>query len=264
VDPLTYNLDPTRIEQAISPRTKAILPVHLYGQPADMEPILEVAKKHGLKVIEDCAQAHGARYKGQRVGSFGDVACFSFYPGKNLGAYGDGGAVVTDDDEIADRVRLLRNHGSRQKYVHEIEGYCRRLDNLQAAVLLVKLPHLDEWNERRRSAAARYDRLLAGLPGIVIPSVLPGVEPVYHLYVVQVPERDRVQAALKAEGIDTGIHYPIPLHQQPAYGGLGYLPEDFPVSAYLGPRLLSLPMFPELTPEQIETVVEVLRRALKN
>jgi dTDP-4-amino-4,6-dideoxygalactose transaminase len=262
VDAKTYNLDPARIEPAIGPRTKAILPVHLYGQPADMDAILAVARQYGLKVIEDCAQAHGACYKGQLVGSFGDVACFSFYPGKNLGAYGDGGAVVTDNDEIAGQVRLLRNHGSRQKYVHEIEGFCRRLDNLQAAVLLVKLPHLDEWNRQRRRAAALYDRLLAEIPGLTTPYILPGAEPVYHLYVVQVPERDRIQAALKEAGIDTGIHYPLPLHQQPAYARLVCRPEDFPVSAYLGPRLLSLPMFAEITPEQVETVTAALKRAL--
>ncbi len=264
VDPRTYNLDPGKVEAAITPRTKAILPVHLYGQPADLAPILEIARRRGLKVIEDCAQAHGARYRGQRVGTFGDAACFSFYPGKNLGAYGDGGAVVTNDDAIADRVRLLRNHGQRDKYTHMVEGYCHRLDNLQAAVLLVKLPRLDGWNAGRRRAAAAYDHLLAGVPGVVTPFVLPGVEPVYHLYVVQVPERDRVQAALKAAGIETGIHYPVPLHQQPAYARMGCRPEDYPVSAALSPTILSLPMFPEITEEQIARVVDALKRALQN
>ncbi len=264
VDPLTYNMDPENIEKAITPRTKALLPVHLYGQPADMEPIMDIACKHRLKVIEDCAQAHGAKYDGQNVGTFGDVACLSFYPGKNLGAYGDGGAVLTNNDEIAERVRLLRNHGQREKYTHVIEGYCHRLDNLQAAVLNVKLPHLGSWNECRRRAAATYNRLLESVPGVVTPYVLPKVEPVYHLYVVQVPNRDRVQAALKAEGIETGIHYPIPLHQQPAYARLGYKPEDFPISAALGPKILSLPMFPEITDEQIRKVVDALKRALQN
>lgn len=262
VDPRTYNMDPARLEAAITPKTRALLPVHLYGQPADMGPIMAIARKHGLKVIEDCAQAHGAKYQGQKVGTFGDVACFSFYPGKNLGAYGDGGAVVTNQDDIAERVKLFRNHGSQSKYVHIVEGYCRRLDNLQAAVLGVKLPHLDQWNARRRRAAAVYDRLLKDVPGVVSPYVLPGVEPVYHLYVIQVPERDRVQAALKVEGIETGIHYPLPLHQQPAYAALGYAPQDFPVSAALGPTILSLPMFPELTDEQIETVVAALKKAI--
>jgi len=262
VDLHTYNIDPTKIESAITPRTKAILPVHLYGQPADMEPIMQIAQKYGLKVIEDCAQAHGAKYHGQKVGTFGDVACFSFYPGKNLGAYGDGGAVVTNDDLIAERVKLLRNHGSREKYVHNIEGYCRRLDNLQAAVLGVKLPHLDKWNEARRRAAALYDQLLKDVPGVVTPYVLPDVEHIYHLYVVQVPNRDHVQSALKAEGIETGIHYPIPLHQQPAYAHLGCKAEDYPISTLLGPRILSLPMFPEITENQIQMVVETLQRVL--
>jgi dTDP-4-amino-4,6-dideoxygalactose transaminase len=234
----------------------------LYGQPADMDPIMAIARQHGIKVIEDCAQAHGARYRGQKVGTFGDAACFSFYPGKNLGAYGDGGAVVTDDDHIAERVKLLRNHGQREKYVHELEGFCHRLDNLQAAVLGVKLPYLDEWNECRRHAAATYSDLLADLPGIITPYVAPDVEPVFHLYVVQVPERSRIQAALKAEGIDTGIHYPIPLHQQPAYAYLGHKPEDFPISAALGPKILSLPMFPEITELQIQTVAGAVRNAL--
>jgi dTDP-4-amino-4,6-dideoxygalactose transaminase len=272
VDPRTYNLDPARLEAAITPRTRALLPVHLYGQPADMPAIMAIARRHGLKVIEDAAQAHGAKIaipqaasrnpRSQVVGTFGHVACFSFYPGKNLGAYGDGGAVLTNDDEIADTIRLLRNHGAREKYIHIREGYCHRLDNLQAAVLGVKLPYLDGWNAARRHAAALYERLLADVPGVVTPYVLPGVEPVYHLYVIQVPDRDRVQAALKAEGIETGIHYPLPLHQQPAYAHLGYKPEDLPISAALGPRILSLPMFPEITEVQIHMVVDTLRKAL--
>lgn len=262
VDSRTYNMDPDKIESAITPRTKALLPVHLYGQPADMDPIMEIARAHGLKVIEDCAQAHGAKYHGQKVGTFGDAACFSFYPGKNLGAYGDGGAIVTNDAGLADRVKLLRNHGAREKYVHEIEGYCRRLDNLQAAVLGVKLPYLDEWNAARRRAAALYDQLLAEVAGVVKPYILPDVEPVYHLYVIQIQNRDRVQAALKAQGVETGIHYPIPLHQQPAYVYLGYQPEDFPISTTLGPRILSLPMFGDITEEQVRTVVAELSKAL--
>lgn len=259
VDPRTYNMDPKNIEAAITPQTKALLPVHLYGQPADMEPIMGIAREHHLLVIEDCAQAHGGKYHGQKVGTFGDVACFSFYPGKNLGAYGDGGAVLTNKDEIAERVKLLRNHGAREKYVHEMEGYCNRLDNLQAAVLGVKLPHLDNRNESRRRAAATYDRLLRGIPNVVTPYVLPETEPVYHLYVVQVPDRDRLQAYLKAQAIETGIHYPIPLHQQPAYAHLGFRPEDFPISAALGPKILSLPMFPELTDDQIEYVTNSIK-----
>ena len=263
VDPRTYNMDPARIEAAITPRTRALLPVHLYGQPADMDPIMAIARRHGLKVIEDCAQAHGARYHGQRVGTFGDLACFSFYPGKNLGAYGDGGAVVTNDDTLAQRVALLRNHGQQTKYVHVVEGWCHRLDNLQAAVLGVKLPHLDAWNACRRQAAGVYDRLLADLPDVVTPHVPPEVEPVFHLYVIQVPERDRVQTALQAQGIATGIHYPIPLHQQPVYAHLGHAPDDFPITARLGLSILSLPMFPEITASQIEQVVAALRVALR-
>ncbi len=260
VDPRTYNMDASKIEMAISPRTKALLPVHLYGQPADMLPILEIARKYNLKIIEDCAQAHGATYHGQTVGRFGDVACFSFYPGKNLGAYGDGGAVLTNDDQIAERVRLLRNHGQREKYVHLEEGFCHRLDNLQAAVLNVKLPYLDDWNKARRQAAATYDRLLQDLPDVITPHQLEATESVYHLYVVQVPNRDQVRAALSAEGIQSGIHYPIPLHQQPAYKHLGHKADDFPVSAALGPKILSLPMFPEITTEQIERVVSLLKK----
>jgi dTDP-4-amino-4,6-dideoxygalactose transaminase len=279
VDDRTYNLDPANLEAAITPRTKAILPVHLYGQPADMGPIMAIAARHGLTVIEDAAQAHGAKIADSRwqmadsghqplaasyrpVGAFGNAACFSFYPGKNLGAYGDAGAVCTDSDEIADKVQLLRNHGQREKYVHLVEGTCHRLDNLQAAVLGVKLPHLDGWNAARRAHAALYDELLADVPGVVTPYLAPGMEPVYHLYVIQVQERDRVQAALKAAGIETGIHYPIPLHEQPAYARLGHRPEDFPVSHALGPRILSLPMYAEMTDEQIHDVADTLKQAV--
>ena len=263
VDSRTYNLDATRLETAITSHTRALLPVHLYGQPADMAPIMDIARQKNLLVIEDCAQAHGATYRDQKVGTFGDVACFSFYPGKNLGAYGDGGAVLTDDDGIAERVRLLLNHGQAQKGIHSIEGFCHRLDNFQAAVLGVKLPHVDEWNAARRRAAAMYDQLLQDVPGVVTPYVASDVEHVYHLYVIQVPDRDRVRAALGEQDIQTGIHYPIPLHQQPAYAHLGHKPEDFPVSMALGPKILSLPMFPEIMPEQIEQVVAALRKALQ-
>jgi dTDP-4-amino-4,6-dideoxygalactose transaminase len=262
-DERTYNLNPENLEMALTPRTRAILPVHLYGQPADMQPIMDFARRHNLKVIEDCAQAHGAKYRGQKVGTFGDAACFSFYPGKNLGAYGDGGAVTTNNEEVADRVKLLRNHGQRKKYLHEVIGSCHRLDNLQAAILRVKLIYLNEWNARRRAAAQLYNDLLADVPGIVTPYELPEVEPVYHLYVVQVEERERIQAELKASGIETGIHYPIPIHQQPAYAFMNHKPEDFPISQAMGPRLLSLPMFPELTASQIEYVVNQLKVALK-
>ncbi len=262
-DPRTYNMDPSQIVKAITPRTKALIPVHLYGQPAEMDAIMSIAHAHRLKVIEDCAQSHGATYRGRKTGTFGDAACFSFYPGKNLGAYGDAGAVVTNDPEIADRVRLLRNHGQKQKYVHLTVGACHRLDNLQAAVLKVKLPHLDHWNQQRRRAARTYDERLTGIDGIVIPFCPSHVEAVYHLYVVQVPDRDRVQARLAADGIKTGIHYPIPLHEQPAYSHLGHKPGDFPISHELGPRILSLPMFAEITEEQIDYVADRLVSALQ-
>jgi dTDP-4-amino-4,6-dideoxygalactose transaminase len=264
IDGATYNLDPARLEAAITSHTRAIMPVHLYGQPADMAPIMEEARRRGLRVIEDACQAHGARYRSRRVGTFGDVGCFSFYPGKNLGGYGDGGAIATDDPALADKVRMLRNHGQKEKYIHQVEGYCNRLDNLQAAVLNVKLPHLDTWNAQRRAHAALYTELLAGVPGVATPYVMPDVEHVYHLYVVQVPHRDQIQAALKAAGVETGIHYPVPLHQQPAYARLGYQEGDFPISASSAPRLLSLPMFPELTTEQIHFVVDALKDALSH
>ena len=200
--------------------------------------------------------------QGRRVGTFGDASCFSFYPGKNLGAYGDGGAVVTDRDEVAEHIRLLRSHGQREKYVHAIEGYCRRLDNLQAAVLGIKLPHLEDWNRKRRAAAGEYQRRLAGLPDVVTPYVPPDAESVFHLYVVQIPRREEVRAALSAAGIESGVHYPIPLHEQPAYARLGHLPDAFPVSHRLGPMILSLPMFPEITVAQVDRVVSVLESVL--
>jgi dTDP-4-amino-4,6-dideoxygalactose transaminase len=262
-DPATYNMNVSQLERAITPRTKAVMPVHLYGQPADMDAIMDVARRHRLRVIEDCAQSHGSVYKGRKTGTFGDLACFSFYPGKNLGAYGDAGAVVTNDDELAAKVKLLRNHGQREKYVHLVVGACHRLDNLQAAVLGVKLNHLDGWNARRRQVARWYDEKLKGVPGVVTPYCPPDVEAVYHLYVVQVPERDSVQRKLAADGIETGIHYPIPLHEQPAYASLGHKPEDFPVSHELGPRILSLPMFPEMTEAQVEAVVQSLAAAVQ-
>lgn len=262
-DPRTYNLDPALLEAAITPRTRAVIPVHLYGQPATMGSIVEIARARGLKVVEDAAQSVGATWRGRQTGVLGDVGCFSFFPGKNLGAYGDGGAVVTDDDELAERIRLLRHHGMREKYVHEIEGFCRRLDNLQAAVLGVKLRHLPDWNDGRRKVAARYDRLLSGLPEVVRPYVAPEVDHVYHLYVVQVPERDRVQAYLRDHGIETGIHYPVPLHMLPVYAPRAHRPEDYPVAAACAPRLLSLPIFPEMNDAQVDHVVAALRRALR-
>ncbi|MCE5254883.1 MAG: DegT/DnrJ/EryC1/StrS family aminotransferase [Actinomycetia bacterium] len=259
----TANIDPAQIGCAVTERTKAVVPVHLFGQPADMDSVHEVAGRHGLVVVEDACQAHGAKYKGRPVGSLGAAAAFSFYPGKNLGALGDGGAVTTADAELADRVRVLRNHGDRSKSDHAVVGYCNRLDNLQAAFLQVKLGHLPEWNRARRAAAGHYDRLLAGIEGVTPISVGSDVEAVYHLYVVQVEERDVVRSKLADAGVDTGIHYPVPIHLQPAYRHLGYARGDFPVAERLADRILSLPMYPEITQDQIEYVVEQLARAVE-
>jgi dTDP-4-amino-4,6-dideoxygalactose transaminase len=264
-DPVSYTIDVNKIEAAITERTRAIIPVHLYGQPADLDAIFEIAARHGdISVIEDAAQAHGAQYKGRRVGALGRANCFSFYPGKNLGAYGEGGAVVTNDAEVARRVRLLRDHGSEQKYRHDIIGYNFRLEGIQGAVLNVKLKHLDGWNDLRRAHAARYHELLSGAhsPGssnngdaaLVLPQELPYARHIYHLYVVQAEERDALQKHLGAAEIQTGIHYPVPVHLQPAYASLGHRAGDFPVAERQAARLLSLPMFPELTDEQIARV----------
>ncbi len=268
IDPRTYNMDPARIEAAITGRTKAILPVHLYGQPAEMDPILEIADRHGLKVIEDAAQAHGAEYKGQRVGSMGHVAIFSFYPGKNLGAYGDAGAVVTDDGEIAEKVRLLRNHGRREKYEHLLQGFNYRIDTLQAAILRAKLAHLEEWNEARRRYAATYRELLSDLD-LVLPYEPEHVRAVYHLFVIRLAgsllqERDALREHLKARGISTGIHYPIPLHLQPAYRHLGYKKGDFPITEECARQVLSLPIYPELTRAQMEEVAQAIKEFLES
>lgn len=257
-DPVTYNIDPAQLEAAITGRTRAVIPVHLFGQPADMDPILEIARKHNLKVIEDACQAHGAVYKGRRVGTLADVACFSFYPGKNLGAAGDGGAIVTDMQDIADTVRLLRDHGSRKKYQHEIVGHNFRLDTVQAAILNVKLRYLDSWNEQRQQHAKFYNHLLADVPDVITPVVAPASQSVFHLYVVQVANRDTARKALSEANIQTGIHYPTPIHLQAAYRDLGYRQGDFPVSEKLAGRILSLPMYPELTESQQTRVAEVL------
>jgi dTDP-4-amino-4,6-dideoxygalactose transaminase len=255
IDPNTYNLDPNLLESAITPATRAIIPVHLYGQPADMASILTIARQYDLWVIEDACQAHGAKYQGRRTGSLGDAAAFSFYPAKNLGAYGDGGMVVTDNAVLADQVRLLRNVGMRPKYHHPVKGFNHRLDTLQAVVLCTKLPYLDAWNEARRKVAILYDQLLAGLL-LSTPFTMAGVEHVYHLYVVQILERDALQAHLAQSGIGTGIHYPIPIHLQPAYKDLGYYKGDFPITEQYAERILSLPMYPELMPDLQKTVVD--------
>ena len=257
IDPATYNIDPSRIEDAVTPRTKAILPVHLYGQPAEMDVILDVARRHHLKVIEDAAQAHGALYKGKRAGSLGDIACFSFYPSKNLGAYGDAGAVVTNDAALAEKVRLLRNHGRITKYEHQTVGWGYRLDALQAAILGAKLPHLEEWNEARRARAARYNALLADTD-LVLPYEPEHVRAIYHCYTVRSTARDALAAFLRQRGIDVGIHYPIPMHLQPALKGIGYRAGDFPISERYSQMVLSLPMYPELTDEQMQYISDAI------
>ena len=256
----TYNIDPTLIEAAITPRTKVILPVHLYGQPADMDPILAIARKHGLRVLEDGAQAHGARYKGQRLGAHGDAVAWSFYPGKNLGAMGDGGAVTTNDPQIADRLRVLRNYGSRVKYVNEVQGYNSRLDPLQAAILRVKLAQLDEWNARRSVIAARYQEDLASC-GLILPHIPEWAEPVWHLYVVQHPQRDALHKTLAQIGVGTLIHYPIPPHLQGAYANLGLGKGAFPIAEQMHESVLSLPISPHMTFEQTNQVIVACREA---
>src|ERR1700736_5030641 len=253
VDAGTYTIDVAAIEKAITPRTKAIIPVHLYGHPADMDAIAQLAQRHGLVVIEDACQAHGARYKGKRTGSLGHAAAFSFYPGKNLGGYGDGGMVVTGDQAVAKRLEMLRNYGQKEKYRHMFRGYNRRLDTLQAAVLRVKLKHLDEWNDARRQHAKSYRRLLEQ-SGIVAPHAVAHAEPVWHLYVIRTDQRDALKEHLASRGISVGIHYPIPIHLQPAYRDLGYRQGDFPVTEKCSRRILSLPMYAELTPEIVSRV----------
>ena len=258
-DPATYNLDPERLEAAVTPRTRAIMAVHLYGHPADMDPIRAVADRHGLRVIEDCAQAHGARYKGRRVGSLGDVAGWSFYPTKNLGAFGDGGLVTTDDAAIADRVRVLRNYGARIKYVCEAKGHNSRLDELQAAMLRVKLRHLDAWNERRRAIADTYMRALAST-GLTLPRVPAWAEPVWHLFVVTTPERDALRRHLEAEGIGCLVHYPVPPHRQQAYAELGYAEGTLPLAERIHREVLSVPIGPHMAPSHALTVIETMRQ----
>lgn len=265
VNPRTFNIDVEQLENHITTRTRAIIPVHLYGQPADLGPILELAKQRGIYVIEDAAQAHGAEYRGSRVGSLGHAACFSFYPAKNLGACGDAGAVATNDDQIALNVRKLRDHGGTEKYQHDLVGYNSRLDTLQAAVLLVKLDYLDEWNRMRRDNARLYTGLLSEIPGIVTPTVLEGVSHVFHLYVVRVQRgnRDELRQYLQGHGVQTGIHYPRPLHLATAFSQLRYRENDFPIAERCARDILSLPMYPELREEQIRYVVERIRSYMK-
>ena len=258
IEPRSYTMDVERIEAAITKRTKAILPVHLYGQPADMDPILEVAERRGLVVIEDAAQAHGAEYKGRRVGSIGDLACFSFYPGKNLGAYGEGGIVMTNNPEYASIIRMLRDWGQEQKYRHLLRGYNYRMDELQAAVLRVKLRHLESWTKARRENAIRYNQLLSG-NGTDTPDQMAYAQHVYHVYAIRAPHRDLLRQSLAAQGIQTGIHYPIPVHLQEAHADLEYRSGDFPRSEQAAAEVLSLPMFAELTVEQQQQVASTIR-----
>ncbi len=259
-DEATFNIDPSRIEAAITPRTKVILPVHLYGQAADLDPILAIARQHGLRVLEDAAQAQGARYKGRRIGGHGDVVAWSFYPGKNLGALGDAGAVTTNDPELAERIRVLRNYGSRVKYVNEVQGYNSRLDPIQAAVLRVKLQHLDAWNVRRAAIASTY---LEGLrnTALMLPQVPEFADPAWHLFVIRHPNRAAVQQALTEAGIGTLIHYPIPPHRQPAYASAGFAADAFPIATRIANTTLSLPMGPHLAPDQVAKVVDVVCHA---
>jgi len=260
VDPDTWTMDPKLIEAAITPRTKAILPVHLHGQMADMDAIVEIARRHGLVLIEDAAQAHGAEWRGCRAGSIGQFGCFSFYPGKNLGAYGEGGAVVCNDPELARKVALLRDWGQEAKYRHVLPGYNYRMDSIQAAVLKVKMNYIETWTEARRTVASHYDRLLND-HACGTPASLAHARHVYHVYAVTTSERDDVQTALQAAEIGTSIHYPVPVHLQAAYAGLGYSRGDLPVTEALAMRFLSLPVYPELQLEQITMVVAELQKA---
>ncbi|MCF7837968.1 MAG: DegT/DnrJ/EryC1/StrS family aminotransferase [Candidatus Marinimicrobia bacterium] len=259
IEPDTYNLDPAQVAAALTPRTRAIMPVHLYGHPASMAPLLELAERHQLHVIEDAAQAHGARYRGRRCGALGHAAAFSFYPGKNLGAYGDGGAVTTSDAALAEHIALLRNYGSRVKYHHAVQGENSRLDTIQAAILHVKLQHLEAANARRRQHAAHYCQALADVPDIVLPQIRPDVEPVFHLFVVRTPRRAECIEFLAAHGIAALIHYPLPIHLQPAYAAAGWQRGQFPRTEQYAEEILSLPMYPELTDAQVAHVAETLR-----
>jgi dTDP-4-amino-4,6-dideoxygalactose transaminase len=261
IDPDHYTMDPARLEAAISTRTKAIVPVHLYGQPADMDPILEIARRRGVTVIEDAAQAHGAEYKGRRCGSLGAMSCFSFYPGKNLGAYGEGGAVVTSDPHLARRVRLLRSWGEERRYEHTVKGFNYRMDGLQGAILRVKLRHLEHWTERRRTRSQVYRRVLAGLP-VGLPAERRDVRHVFHAFAVRVAQRDAWRARLTDLGIQVGVHYPIPVHLQPAHRDLGYGEGSFPISEMVASEILSLPIYPELTDDQIDTIAGAFRAGM--
>jgi dTDP-4-amino-4,6-dideoxygalactose transaminase len=275
IDERTYNMDPQKLEAYLNQRhahgamrsagrPKAVIPVHLYGQPADMDPIMEIAQNNNIIVIEDACQAHGALYNNRKAGSLGTIGCFSFYPGKNLGAYGEGGAIVTQDEEIANTIRMIRDHGQAKKYFHDIEGYNGRLDAIQAGVLRIKLKRLANWNHSRHENAAYYDELLSKVNGVTLPVEAGFASSVYHLYVILVDDREGLQQFLSDKGIGTGLHYPLPLHLQTAYAHLGYKDGSFPVTESVAKRLISLPMFPELTREQIEYVATSIKQFMSN
>jgi dTDP-4-amino-4,6-dideoxygalactose transaminase len=257
VDPITYTMDPAQVERRLTSRTRAILPVHLYGQPADLSPLLDISRRHGIALIEDAAQAHGAQYQGRVAGTLGRCGCLSFYPGKNLGAYGEAGAVLTDDEAIAIRIRALRDHAQVKRYQHEEIGFNYRMEAIQGSILAVKLRYLKRWTEARTILAERYTKLLADLP-VQLPRVAADRCPAWHLYVVLHPDRDALRAGLEAEGIQAGMHYPVPLHLQQAYRQLGHRPGDFPMAERIGRECLSLPLYPEMTIRQQDRVVEVL------
>jgi dTDP-4-amino-4,6-dideoxygalactose transaminase len=260
VDEQTYTMDPTKLGEALTPRTKAIVPVHIFGQMADMDPILEFARKHGLFVVEDAAQAHGAEYRGRRAGTLGDVGAFSFYPGKNLGAFGEAGGIITNNDVVMEKIRVLRDHGQVRKYHHTMIGWNCRMDGIQAAVLSIKLRHLEKGNQLRRSHAARYDLALRAIDGLVTPHRAEYGKHVYHIYSIRVDDRDEFMQRLTEQGIGCGIHYPIPVHLQEAYSGLGYTCGSFPVAERCASEFVSLPMFPELTPAQVDAVAEAVKQ----
>lgn len=262
VDERTYTMDPSRLEKAITKKTRAIIPVHLFGQTADMDPILEIARAHKLPVIEDAAQAHGAEYKGRRAGSLADAGCFSFYPGKNLGAFGEAGAVVTDNEELQRKIRVFRDHGQTRKYHHTMVGWNCRMDGIQGAVLRIKLRHLEKANALRRTHALRYDRALDRAKGVVTPFRSPDALHVYHIYAIRVKQRDEVIRLLGEKGIGCGIHYPIPVHLQEAYSNLGYHEGSFPIAERAAREFVSLPMFPQLTPAQVDIVVEAVKEVV--
>jgi dTDP-4-amino-4,6-dideoxygalactose transaminase len=260
IDADSYTLDPTKLEAAISERTKAIMPVHLYGQPADMDPILEIARRHRLVVVEDAAQAHGAEYKSRRCGSIGDMAGFSFYPGKNLGAYGEGGAITTSSDELSRTLRMLRDWGQETKYHHQILGHNARLEGLQGAILRVKMKHIDTWTEQRRSIAARYEEHLAGLQNVKVPRTYPDRRHVFHIYAVRVRDRDGFMKFMANEGVGTAIHYPFAVHTLEGYRSMGYRAGDFPVAEQVAAEVVSIPMFPEMTDEMVHGVITAVRK----